>query len=45
MPGARSLWMVAMKLRPVKIEEKPRTNAASSHQRDRAAGAWCEYGV
>ena len=28
MPGARSLWMVAMKLMPVKIEEKPRTNTA-----------------
>ena len=28
MPGARSLWTVAMKFRPVKIEEKPRMNAA-----------------
>ena len=26
MPGARSLWMVTMKLSPVKIEEKPRMN-------------------
>ena len=29
MPGARSLCTVAMKLRPVKIEEKPRTKTAS----------------
>ena len=29
MPGARSLWMVAMKLIPVKIDEKPRMNTAS----------------
>ena len=28
MPGARSLWTVAMKLSPVKIEEKPRTKTA-----------------
>jgi len=28
MPGARSLWVVAMKLTPVKMEEKPRTKAA-----------------
>ncbi len=28
MPGARSLWMVAMKLMPVKIDEKPSVNAA-----------------
>ena len=25
MPGARSLWMVTMKLRPVRIDEKPAT--------------------
>ena len=24
-PGARNLWTVAMKLRPVRIDEKPRT--------------------
>ena len=30
MPGARSLWIVAMKLRPVKIDEKPRTKTASA---------------
>ena len=28
MPGARSLWTVAMKLRPVKIDEKPRMKTA-----------------
>ena len=28
MPGARSLWIVAMKFRPVKMDEKPRTKAA-----------------
>ncbi len=26
MPGARSLWMVTTKLRPVRIELKPITN-------------------
>ncbi len=30
MPGARSLWIVTMKLRPVKIELNPRMNAAST---------------
>ena len=29
MPGARSLWTVAMKLSPVKIEENPRTKTAA----------------
>jgi hypothetical protein len=28
MPGARSLWMVAMKFTPVRIDEKPRMNTA-----------------
>jgi len=27
MEGGRSLWMLTMKLRPVKIEEKPRMKA------------------
>ena len=39
MPGARSMWMVAMKLTPVAIEEKPTTNTPA------AAGMTleCEY--
>ena len=36
MPGARSLWMVAMKLTPVRIEEKPRMNAADASSDRRA---------
>ena len=27
MPGARSLWMVAIKLMPVKMDENPSTKA------------------
>ncbi len=30
MPGARSVWMVTMKLRPVRIDEKPRMKMPSS---------------
>ena len=30
MPGARILWIVTMKLRPVRIDEKPITNAPSA---------------
>jgi len=30
MPGARSRWMVVMKLRPVRIDEKPITKTAST---------------
>ena len=44
MPGARSLWMVTMKFRPVKIEVKPRTNAASTI-RPTAPPVVVEYGV
>ena len=29
MPGARSMWVVAMKFTPVAIEEKPATNTPS----------------
>ncbi len=29
MPGARSLWTVTTKLRPVRMEEKPTTKAAA----------------
>jgi hypothetical protein len=28
MPGARSLWIVTMKLSPVRIDENPRMNTA-----------------
>ena len=28
MPGARSRWTVTMKLRPVRMEEKPEMNTA-----------------
>lgn len=30
MPGARSRWMVVMKLSPVRMEENPSTNTAST---------------
>ncbi len=30
MPGARMVWMVTMKLSPVRIEEKPTTITPSS---------------
>ena len=30
MPGARILWIVTMKFRPVRIDEKPATNPAST---------------
>ena len=30
MPGARSVWMVTMKLSPVRIEEKPRMKIPST---------------
>ena len=30
MPGARSIWVVAMKLTPVAIEEKPTTNTPAA---------------
>ena len=29
MPGARILWMVTMKFRPVRIDEKPAMNTPS----------------
>ena len=45
MPGARSLCTVAMKLMPVKIDEKPSTNTAMVIMRDAAVRWWCEYGV
>ncbi len=32
MPGARSLCTVTMKLRPVRIDEKPTTNTPASRQ-------------
>ena len=44
MPGARSLWTVAMKFTPVKIELKPRTNAAITI-RPTAPPVVVEYGV
>ena len=45
MPGARSLWIVTMKFRPVKIDEKPRMNAANVISPTRCRSSWCEYGV
>ena len=38
MPGARSLCTVAMKLMPVKIDEKPRMNTAMVISVDGAVG-------
>ncbi len=29
-PGARILWIVTMKFKPVRMDEKPRMNAAAS---------------
>ena len=31
-PGARRRWMVTMKLRPVRIDEKPATNTPTADQ-------------
>ena len=32
MPAGRSLWMVTMKLMPVKMELKPKTNTPKTRQ-------------
>ena len=39
MPGARILWMVTMKFRPVRIEEKPAMKTPSAT----AITCVCEY--
>ena len=44
MPGARSLWVVTMKLRPVRIDEKPRINTPMVIQ-SAELSARTEYGV
>ena len=41
MPGARSLWIVTMKLSPVRIEEKPLMNTASRRGNDIAVRDTC----
>ena len=45
MPGARSLWMVTMKLRPVRIDEKPATKIAATASDHVAVARSVEYGV
>ena len=45
MPGGRSLCTVTTKLRPVKIELKPRMNAADSTGITPPAVVVVEYGV
>jgi hypothetical protein len=42
-PGARSLWIVTMKFRPVRIDENPRMNTREGHRDDRELEV--EYGV
>ena len=45
MPGGRSLWMVTMKFRPVKIDEKPRMNTPTRTGMVPPAPNCDEYGV
>ena len=44
MPGARILWMVTMKFRPVRIDENPRMKAPKSAETT-AVPVLEEYGV
>ena len=44
-PGARIVWIVTMKFRPVKIDEKPAMNAPTAVSTTCELDAAVEYGV